>query len=79
MSAENNKACYNCRHCIRSHDEKYNITVFRCKKYDRYLCYAEAMCGWCRHWAKEKSESRKQANIGVWVAEGLKRGIQEGE
>lgn len=79
MSVETGKVCFNCWHCIRSWDEKYNITVCRCKKYERYLSYAEAMFGWCRHWVKEKSESRKQANIGVWVAKGLKRGIQEGE
>jgi len=53
MSAENNKVCCNCCHCIRSHDDKYDITVCRCDVYDRYLSYAETMSGWCRYWAKE--------------------------
>ena len=57
MSAENGKVCCNCRHCIRSHDEKYGIVVCRCEKYDnRYLSYAEVMAGWCRHWAKEQED-----------------------
>lgn len=55
MSAENGKVCCNCRHCIRSHDEKYDITVCRCEKYDRYLSYAEIMGGWCKAWKKEKT------------------------
>jgi hypothetical protein len=56
MSAENNKVCCNCRHCIRSRDEKYDITVCRCKKRDRYLSYAEIMSGWCKAWKKEKED-----------------------
>ena len=55
MSAENGKVCCNCRHCIRSHDDKYNITVCRCEKHDRYLSYADVMIGCCRHWAKERA------------------------
>lgn len=54
MSEETGKVCCNCRHCIRSRDEKYDITVCRCKKYDRYLSYAEIMSGWCKAWKKEK-------------------------
>ena len=54
MSVETGKVCCNCRHCIRSRDEKYDITVCRCEKNDRYLCYAEVMFGWCKEWEKEK-------------------------
>ena len=55
MSAENGKVCCNCRHCIRSRDEKYDITVCRCEEHDRYLSYAEIMGGWCKAWKKEKT------------------------
>ena len=55
MSAENGEVCCNCAHCIRSHDEKYDITVCRCKKYDRYLSYAEAKGVWCKEWKKENA------------------------
>ena len=54
MSAENNQVCCNCRHCIRSRDEKYDMTVCKCEKHDRYLSYAEAMAGWCKAWKKDK-------------------------
>jgi len=54
MSVDNGKVCCNCRHCIRSHDDKYDIIVFRCDVHDRYLSYAEVMRGWCRRWAKER-------------------------
>lgn len=56
MSAENGKVCCNCRHCIRSRDEKYDMTVCRCEKYDRYLSYAEVMDGWCKAWKKEQED-----------------------
>lgn len=56
MSAENGKVCCNCRHCIRSHDKKYDITVCRCEISKTYLSYAEIMGSWCRHWAKEKRD-----------------------
>lgn len=79
MSVETGKVCCNCRHCIRRQYGKYGIVVSHCEINKIYLSYADHMTGWCRHWAKEKSESRKLANIGVLVAEGLKRGIQEGE
>jgi len=36
MSVENGKVCCNCRHCIRSRDEKYNMTVCRCEVFDKY-------------------------------------------
>ena len=54
MSVENGKVCCNCRHCIRSMDEKYNIVVCRCEVNDRYLSYAEVMGFWCKRWAKKK-------------------------
>ena len=54
MSAENKKVCCNCRHCIRRRDEKYDMIVCRCEKYDRYLSYAEVMGGLCKGWKKEK-------------------------
>ena len=54
MSAENNHVCCNCRHCIRSRDEKYGIVVCRCEINKIYLSYAEVMCGWCPAWKKEK-------------------------
>ena len=56
MSAENNKVCCNCRHCIRSRDKKYDIIVCQCEINKIYLSYAEVMNGWCRHWAKEQEE-----------------------
>ena len=54
MSAENGKVCCNCRHCIRSRDEKYGIVVCRCEINKIYLSYAEVMGGWCSAWKKEK-------------------------
>lgn len=54
MIAENNKVCCNCRHCIRSHDEKYDIIICRCEINKIYLSYEDVMGGWCRHWAKER-------------------------
>ena len=54
MSVENGKVCCNCRHCIRSEDQKYDITVCQCEISKIYLSYAEVMDGWCRHWAKEQ-------------------------
>ena len=56
MSAENGKVCFNCRHCIRSRDEKYDIVVCRCEKHDRYLSYAEIKGGWCKAWKKKEDE-----------------------
>lgn len=54
MSVENGRVCCNCRHNIRSNDEKYNIIICRCKVHNRYLSYASVMEGWCRHWSKER-------------------------
>ena len=54
MSEENGKVCCSCRHCIREHDEKYDMIVCRCEKYDKYLSYAEVMGSLCAAWEKEK-------------------------
>ena len=54
MSAENNKVCCNCRHCIRSHDKKYDIIVCRCEVHDVYLSYARVMGSVCKKWVNEK-------------------------
>ena len=54
MSVENGKVCCNCRHCIRSHDDKYDIVICRCEVYDRYLSYADVMASVCKRWAKKK-------------------------
>ena len=54
MSVENGKVCCNCRHCIRSRDQKYNIIVCRCEVHGRYLSYSSVMEGWCRRWSREK-------------------------
>lgn len=54
MSKENRKVCCNCRHCIRRRDEKYDMIVCRCEKYDKYLSYAEVMGSLCDAWEKEK-------------------------
>ena len=58
MSVETGKVCCNCRHCIRNRDEKYDMTVCRCEKYDRYLSYAEIM-SWCKA-RKEKDEKEDE-------------------
>ena len=54
MSAENGKVCCNCRHYIRSRDEKYDMIVCRCEVHDVYLSYAEVMSSCCKRWVKEK-------------------------
>ena len=54
MSEKNGKVCCNCRHCIRSRDDKYNMTVCRCEIDGTYLTYADVMIGCCRAWKKEK-------------------------
>lgn len=53
MRDETDKLCINCRHCIRSKDEKYGIIFCRCDMRNRYLSYADALCGRCRKWEKE--------------------------
>ena len=54
MSVKTGKVCCNCRHYVKSNDEKYNRIVYRCDKYDRCLSYVDVMTGWCRRWAEEK-------------------------
>lgn len=56
MSKENRKVCCNCGHCIREHDEKYDMIVCRCEKYDKYLSYAEVMGDWCKGWKKKEKD-----------------------
>ena len=56
MSVKNGKVCCNCRHCIREHDEKYDMIVCRCEKYDRYISYAEVMGDLCKGWKKKKEK-----------------------
>lgn len=54
MSEENGKVCCNCRHCIRSRDEKYKMTICTCEITNRYLSYAQVMQGWCKHWTIDR-------------------------
>lgn len=56
MSVETGKVCCNCRHCIRSHDDKYDMTVCRCEIDNEQLSYMQVMAGWCKHWSKERRE-----------------------
>lgn len=53
MSVENGRVCCNCRHCIRSRDDKYNMIVCRCEVFDRYLSYAQVLAGCCERWEEE--------------------------
>ena len=54
MIEENEKVCCNCKHCIRSHDKMYDMTVCRCEKNDEYLSYAKIMGGSCEDWEGEQ-------------------------
>lgn len=54
MNEENEKVCCNCKHCIRKHDDIYDMTVCQCEKDDRYLTYAEIREGSCEDWEKER-------------------------
>jgi len=54
MTEKTEKVCCNCRHCIRERNEETLYTECHCEISGAYLCYAEVMWGWCRHWAKEK-------------------------
>ena len=68
MSVENEKVCCNCRHCIREHDEKYDMIVCWCKRHNRYLSYAEVMSGFCKRWAKVKQINRMYENAGIAIS-----------
>lgn len=57
MSVENGKVCCNCRHCIRSYSEKYEMIECRCEISGEYLGYVRVMEDRCKHWAKEKEEN----------------------
>ena len=59
MSVENGKVCCNCRHNIRYHDEG-GMCYCECDIEHHYIGYVECMEGWCRHWAKEKSQEEKE-------------------
>lgn len=56
MSVEDEKVCCNCKHCIRSRDEKYDIVVCHCEVNKAYLSYAEVMAGWCNGWKRRTDE-----------------------
>ena len=56
MSVENEKVCYNCRHCIRERNEETLYTYCYCEIDKRHLCYVEVMGLWCRRWAKKKGD-----------------------
>ena len=51
MSAENGKACCNCRHCIRERNEETLYTKCRCEITGEYLGYMAVMAGRCKYWA----------------------------
>ena len=50
MSAETNEVCCNCRYCIRSRDDKYDIIICRCALSGVYLSYASVMGSRCDQW-----------------------------
>ena len=60
MSVENGKVCCNCRHNNRERDKKYGITICICEVCNKYMSYTQVMDGWCRHWAKEKSQEESE-------------------
>ncbi len=53
MSVENNKACCNCRHNIRTTVDRRNI-ICNCDIDGHYIGYIECHEYWCRHWARNK-------------------------
>ena len=53
-----NNVCCNCIHCIRSHDEKYDIIVCHCDVHDVYLSYAEVMGSCCAKWDRRAKHER---------------------
>jgi len=55
MSAENGKVCCNCRYCARRWDGE-GICMTYCELDGHYICYADCMEGWCRHWSRERRE-----------------------
>lgn len=55
MSAENDKVCCNCRYCIRRWEGEGTCMTY-CELDGHYICYADCMDGWCRHWSRERTE-----------------------
>ena len=50
------RVCCNCRHLIREKDKKYKIIMCHCEVNGEWLSYMRVMDGWCKHWAKKRSE-----------------------
>lgn len=57
MSAENNKVCCNCGHCIRDKDKDGFVIRCFCEIDNTILGYIQVMTGRCRRWAKKKEDS----------------------
>ena len=55
VPVEKQRVCCNCRRCERVTD-KNGHTTLRCLYDGSYICYLECFAGWCKHWAKERSE-----------------------
>ena len=53
MSEQNGKVCCNCRHDIRTEDDRGDIKN-TCDIDGSVIGYVKCMTGWCRHWAKDK-------------------------
>lgn len=51
------RCCCNCRHNIRTWDDKGNCTT-HCEIDGHYIGYVECFIGWCRRWAKDKWQER---------------------
>ena len=54
MSETNGKVCCNCRHNIRTNEKGY--VECHCEVNGEWLSYMRVMAGWCKHWAKKRSE-----------------------
>lgn len=60
MSEENGKVCCSCRHCIRT-GELGNIEC-HCEITGKWQGYLDVMCGWCRHWARDRKWDKEGKN-----------------
>lgn len=56
MSVDNGKVCCNCKHCIRSRDEKYDMIVCHCDVHKMYLSYAQVLGSVCSEWGREEGD-----------------------
>ena len=56
MSVDTSKVCCNCKHCIRSRDEKYDMIVCYCDVHKMYLSYAQVLGSVCGDWEKEEGD-----------------------